>query len=93
MEHAKRFIGVSLIKEENAETVSASKLYKTGTLLRILKVVAITEDTVNIIVQAITRFKFIKEVHRQDLNQWQVIYDDQTGVITSYSIHYTKLYE
>ncbi len=80
MEHAKRFIGVSLIKEENAETVSASKLYKTGTLLRILKVVAITEDTVNIIVQAITRFKFIKEVHRQDLNQWQVIYDDQTGI-------------
>ncbi len=69
------FIGVSYIKEPDEETFLDSELCKTGTLLKILKVINSSDDTINVFAQAVTRFHYIKEVSKAEIKHWQVKYE------------------
>jgi ATP-dependent Lon protease len=69
------FLGVSLIEELNEEDLLKSRLYKTGTLIKIIKVINQTEDSIQFFAQALTRFHYIKSVSRNDISYWQVSYE------------------
>ncbi|WP_243349698.1 endopeptidase La [Parabacteroides sp. FAFU027] len=69
------FLGVSFISEQNQEDFWSSRLYHTGVLVKIIKVIDKQEDSINFFAQALTRFHFVKETMRYDLPHWQVTYD------------------
>ena len=41
----------------------------------------------------IVTYNLVVVPHRLDPPRWTILYPESWGVITSYSIHYTKLYE
>lgn len=83
VEKEKGFIGVSLIENINETDLLDSQLYKTGTLLKVLRIVNKTEDTINIFAQAVTRFHFVKEITKGEMQYWQVKYEyDTTTPVT-----------
>ncbi len=57
VENENGFIGVSFIKEPVKKSVTELELYKTGTLLKILRILDSTGDTMNILAQAVIRFR------------------------------------
>jgi ATP-dependent Lon protease len=69
------FIGVSLVKENNSTNMLKSPLYETGTLLRIFRVIDQSENSINIIAQAVTRFHFIRDVAKGGIPHWHVNYE------------------
>ncbi len=69
------FIGISYIKEGNPENKINSNLYETGTLLKIFRVLDKSDDAINIVAQAVTRFKRVREITRGGIPHWQVGYD------------------
>ena len=69
------FIGVSFIQEENQTDFLQSKLHKTGTLLKVLKIINKTDDTIQFFAQAVTRFHYKKETVRSGIKHWQVEYE------------------
>jgi len=75
LERNNGFIGVSLIMEVNEKEYLQSRLYKTGTLLKIFKVINQTEDSIHFLAQALTRFHQKKEIVRDDIPLKQVEYD------------------
>ncbi len=75
MEHRNNFIGVSLIKDPNEEDILKSKVHKTGTLLKIARIVNKTDETIQFFAQAATRFHLIKENKRKDIPHWQVRFE------------------
>lgn len=77
IEHNHGFIGVSLIEEEDTEDFLNSKLYHTGTLMKIIKIIKKMDEGITFFAQGLTRFKFLKEIVRQDIPYWQVQYDKQ----------------
>ncbi len=56
------FIGTALIKTENEEQFLKSDLYRMGTLLKIVKVMAKTSDSVSFFAQALIRFEHVRAV-------------------------------
>lgn len=84
------FIGVSLIEKPDTEQFLNSKLYATGTLLKIIKVINQTEESISIVAQALTRFTHIKDVIRNNMPHWQVLYHyEEKAEITSELKAYT----
>ncbi len=75
LEHNNGFVGVSLIEEKNEEDISRSKLHKTGTLLKIIKVINKEEGAIHLLTQAITRFHYVKSRSRKGIPHWQVQYE------------------
>ena len=75
IENNNGFIGVSLIDELNEEDILDSRLHKTGTLLKILKIINKTDEMVHFFAQAVTRFEHIKNTSRKGVPHWQVQYD------------------
>ncbi len=79
VEHAldnnKGFIGVSLIEKEDEQNFLDSKLYRTGTLLKIIKVESKSEESVNFIAQALTRFHYVKTIKKDGIPYWEVNYE------------------
>ena len=75
MQKSNGFIGVSLIRELNEEDFFESELYKTGTLLKVLKVNSKSENGIQIMAQGLTRLHHVKTINRQDLPHWQVKYE------------------
>ncbi len=73
------FIGVSLIENINEADILTSQLYKTGTLLKVLRIVNKTEDTINIFAQAVTRFHFVKDITKGGVQHWQVKYEYESA--------------
>ena len=71
------FFGVALIREKDSAGFSNSKRYKTGTLLKIIKIIDQREDRIHLLAQALTRIRYRKEIIRKDLSFWQVEYMDQ----------------
>ncbi len=69
------FLGVSLIREENTESFLDSELYKTGTLIKIVKVTNRSDEGIQFIGQALTRFFYVREVVRHGIPHWQVNYE------------------
>lgn len=79
VEHALKknngFIGVAYMKEMDENNFLNSELYPTGTLLKIVKVINQTEDSVHFFGQALTRFFHRKDIRRDGIPHWQVEYD------------------
>ncbi|MFW5821112.1 MAG: endopeptidase La [Bacteroidota bacterium] len=69
------FLGVSLVEEENGEDNLNSKLYKTGTLIKVIKIAEQSENSINFFAQALTRFHYVKTLKRNDIPHWQVKYE------------------
>ncbi|MGQ1786271.1 MULTISPECIES: endopeptidase La [unclassified Saccharicrinis] len=83
IEKGKGFIGVSLIRELNRPDVEELELFKTGTLLKVLRVLNKSEDTINVFVQAVTRFHYVKEAVKGGFPHWQVTYEyEQKQAVT-----------
>ncbi len=69
------FIGVSLIKDNNSDNIIESELYRTGTLLKIFRILNQTENSINVFAQAVTRFHYIRDINRTDIPHWHVKYE------------------
>ena len=83
MEKNNGFIGVSLIEEDSDNGILEAKLYRTGTLLKIHKIIEKSENTIHFFAQALTRFHFVKETVRNDVPLWQVTYEYEEKVTPS----------
>ena len=79
LENEKGFIGVSLIREAGKQDINNAVLYKTGTLLKIIKVVNRTNDIINVFAQAVTRFEYIRSTSRNNIQYWEVKYDYESA--------------
>lgn len=83
MEKEQGFIGVSFIRENNTKNIFESELYETGTLLKILKVLNTTENSISFFAQAVTRFHYSRALKIGNLPHWQVTYEyDQAGPVS-----------
>lgn len=84
MEKEQGFIGVSFIREKNDNNELDSELYKTGTLLKILKVLNTAENSVSVFAQAVTRFHYSRNLSINNIAHWQVSYEyEETGSVSS----------
>jgi ATP-dependent Lon protease len=70
-----KFIGVSLAKEIDKKNILNSERYKTGTLLKIIRIMNREDDTIQFFAQAASRFQKVRDVRRDDQPFWQVRYD------------------
>ncbi|RZT96127.1 ATP dependent PIM1 peptidase [Ancylomarina subtilis] len=68
------FMGISYIKELDETNFSNSVLFKTGTFIKIIKIIDRTEDQINFFAQAITRFEYVRETKRDQKRHWTVKY-------------------
>ncbi|MDH5398159.1 MAG: endopeptidase La [Cyclobacteriaceae bacterium] len=75
MEKNKWFVGTVLVNKLNEEDYLQSELYTTGTLLKIVKVINKTDDSINFIAQALTRFHYVKNLTINRIPHWQVKYE------------------
>jgi ATP-dependent Lon protease len=67
-------VGVAAVKEMDEDEIFNSELYRVGTVLKILKVNQIQEDVVQIIGQAIRRFKMVRLASNGSMLRWEVKY-------------------
>uniref|UniRef100_UPI00356911E0 LON peptidase substrate-binding domain-containing protein n=1 Tax=Ancylomarina sp. TaxID=1970196 RepID=UPI00356911E0 len=68
------FIGISFIKELNEDSILDSVLFKTGTFVKIIKIITRTEEEIQFLAQAITRFEYIRKIKRDNRVHWTVRY-------------------
>ncbi len=69
-----RVMGSVLAKELSEDNPLESQLYEYGTVLRIHKVIPVSDDTVQVLVQGIRRFKKIKANGTHPFITWEVQY-------------------
>jgi ATP-dependent Lon protease len=86
LDHNNGFIGVSLIESQDEQNFLDSKLYHTGTLLKIIKVIEKGDDNVHFFAQALGRFRHVKEFRRKGIPFWQVQYLDEEKKVPSEEI-------
>ncbi|MFO7977832.1 MAG: LON peptidase substrate-binding domain-containing protein [Bacteroidales bacterium] len=90
VEHALKnndgFIGVSLIKELDEKIFTNSEVFRTGTLLKIIRVINKSDDTVQFLAQALSRCRLRKKFTRQNIPYWHVQYDSDETQPTSEEI-------
>jgi ATP-dependent Lon protease len=72
IEKDSNFIGVSLVKNSDNPKHETFRLHEIGSILKIIKIIQITNDTAHLIVQAISRFKKVREIHHPDFTRWTV---------------------
>lgn len=72
LEKDNSFFGVSFVHFKNNDNAKKDTLSDTGTILKIIKIIQITQDTVHLIVQGHSRFKKIREVHHTGFRRWTV---------------------
>lgn len=73
LEHNNGLIGASLIKTENKRDFFASELHEVGTILKIYKMHH-EGDSVQIFIQALQRFKYIRTKRIDSVLKWEVKY-------------------
>ncbi|WP_321329626.1 endopeptidase La [uncultured Ilyobacter sp.] len=76
-EKENRLMGLVYTKEIDEVDLFKSKLYEVGTVVKIHKITPISPNTVQIIVQGISRFKKIKTVEETPLLTWNVEYNQE----------------
>ena len=76
-EKENRLMGLVFTQEVNEIDLFKSKLYDVGTVVKIHKITPISPNTVQIIVQGISRFKKIKTVEESPLLLWNVEYNQE----------------
>ncbi|MCP4717591.1 MAG: endopeptidase La [Deltaproteobacteria bacterium] len=67
-------LGLSLIKELNAENYMASKLYDVGTVMRIYRINQVDDDTIQVAMQGLQRFTRVRTMHEDPMIMWDVKY-------------------
>ena len=90
-EKESRLIGIVLIKERNKKDLIESYLYDVGTVVKIFKFNQIDENTTQIVVQGLQRFKKVRESWEDDIISWKVKYhyDDlntKTEILRAYTL-------
>ncbi|MCZ4696134.1 endopeptidase La [Ancylomarina euxinus] len=84
------FMGISFIKEVDEEDFSNSVLFKTGTFVKIIKVIEKTEDEIHFLARALTRFEYVRKTKRDDKEHWTVRYQiEERGKINDELRAYT----
>lgn len=68
------FLGIALVKSENKENFLHSELYDVGTVVKILRVNPVSENTVQVLAQGMHRFKRVRGITQQPSIQWEVKY-------------------
>lgn len=86
-----RLIGAVLIKELNENNQLESELYKFGTVMKIHKMFQVTEDSAQVLIQGLKRFKFIVNVRKKNNLYWKVEYieeslDEKTEELKAYTL-------
>jgi len=74
IENNQSFIGVSYIEEEDTSDFYASKLYDTGVLLKIIRIVQKQEEQVHFFAQSLIRFQKVRQCKAHTPLTWQVKY-------------------
>lgn len=91
IEKDKNFMGVVFTKNNNPEEEKKVELYDVGTLIKIIKIIQISEDTAHLIIQSISRFKKIREIHHPEFIRWTIkaIREDEvelTDMLKAYTL-------
>jgi len=68
------FIGLALVKEMDKQEYMNSQLYEVGTVVKILKVVPIENESIQVLVQGLQRFTHVKTVRTDPFIEWRVDY-------------------
>jgi ATP-dependent Lon protease len=75
----KLLMGLVFTEEVNEVNLFKSKLYEVGTIVKIHKINPISPNTVQIIVQGISRFKKIKTIEESPQLVWKVEYNQEAS--------------
>ncbi len=68
------YVGLTLVKEVNKENYLASKFYEVGAVVKILKIVPASEESVQILVQGLQRFEKVRAIRQEPMIEWEVKY-------------------
>ncbi|MCF8335717.1 MAG: endopeptidase La [Bacteroidales bacterium] len=68
------FLGLVLVKEPDQQDFMNSEMYEVGTVVKIHKIVPVQEDSLQVLVQGLQRFSYVKSVRKDPVLQWQVEY-------------------
>jgi len=68
-------LGLVLIKEPDNQDYFASKLYSTGTAARIFRAAPVAEQTIQIVIQGLQRFRLVRPVAKAPVLTWEVKYE------------------
>ncbi|MBN3033963.1 MAG: endopeptidase La [Bacteroidales bacterium] len=78
IDHGNGFLGVSLISEANEEDFLMSEVHPVGTLIKIIKVIQITEDSVHFFAQALQRITLVRKMKGPGHPRWEVKYQEDS---------------
>lgn len=73
-ENENRLLGIALIKEEDNSNFWNSELYKVGTIVKILKIIPLGEDSFQMLIQGLQRFTKIRTAWEDPYLTWKVKY-------------------
>lgn len=73
LEHPTQVIGMALIKEMNRDNLFESKFYTVGTVMKVFKVIPISDEALQIFAQGLRRFK-LEKVTEHDPLRWDIKY-------------------
>ncbi len=81
IDNNERFIGVSLIKETDEKEYLNSEVYQVGTLLKIIKIINQSDDSIHFFAQALDRFKLVRPTKKNNILKWEVKYFEREKII------------
>jgi len=68
------FLGLALVKNQDEQDYMNSELYETGTVVKILKVVPMENQSMQVLVQGLQRFSHVETLRTEPVIQWRVDY-------------------
>ncbi|NOY37254.1 MAG: endopeptidase La [Chlorobi bacterium] len=74
IENHEGFLGLVLVKKANSRDFFASDLYHVGTLVKIIKVIQQTENSIQMFAQSLQRFELVRESRKTDTTSWEIKY-------------------
>jgi len=89
VENQNNFLGLVLIKKINTTEYFASQLYDVGTVVRIYQTVPVDETTIQVVVQGLHRFQYIRTVQKEPILKCEAKYhyERETAVDESLKPH------
>ncbi len=79
-EENNRFFGIVMVKKEDKENFFESELYKVGTVMKIHKVLQVTDDFIQVFAQGMQRFSYVRTARKDPFLTWEVKYHDEPQV-------------
>lgn len=81
LERNDRFLGVAFVKQLDEEEFFRSEVYRTGTLVRVLKVLEQDDEHINFVAQGVVRFNMIRRIGREEDLLWNVHYHYEGKIV------------